>query len=181
MSSPKSLPPNYNQSDRRNLLPQDKLDTDSIEHLESLGPAVWAPLIACSTPTAPAAGLLDWLCDINWPVAYPITQLLLTCVNDLDNREKCGHYLVDAVSELFMIEDDWEWIYWVLAYVVCKIEDKEYVKREFGDSLKAMRDRAPKQDEEDWGFKEEIAGCLGEEKVGDEERLANTKTQDVGG
>jgi hypothetical protein len=160
--------PNYNQTDRSNLMPKHKSDTDSLSHLASLGPSIWAPLIARGTASAPASGLLDWVCDINWPVAYPITQLLLTCVNDADHRSKYGRYLVNAVNDLFTAEDDWDWIYWVLVHVVCEIDDKEYVKREFGESLRAMGERVPVEEEKNWEFGEQIAECLGRrEKEGD--------------
>jgi hypothetical protein len=175
MSSPR---PNFNQSDHpdhSNLIPQDRSDFDTLDRLISLGPSVWAPL---TPPQASGGGLLCWLADINWPIALPISKLLVSLANDARTREQYGHYLVDSVNELFMTSDDWDWVYWVLVHVVCKIEDEAWRRREFGEGLRALRERVPLQEEKDWGFEKEVTECLGETKLSEQERSQEVEVKD---
>lgn len=52
---------------QQKLLPTNKSDTTAIAHLNTLGVSVIAPLVP---------RLLEWVQDINWPVAEPVIALL---------------------------------------------------------------------------------------------------------
>ncbi|EAT88219.1 hypothetical protein HBI56_123000 [Parastagonospora nodorum] len=142
------------------LMPRDRHDSATLTHLKSLGPSTWAPLIP---PSAPDGGLLHWLEDINWPIARPISKLLVSLADDVDAREQYGHYLVDTVNKLFKSSEDWEWVYYVLVYVVCEVEDKEWARSKFGDGVRGLEGRMRGEEEKEWGFGEYIGKLLEED------------------
>ena len=131
------------------LMPRDRHDFASLTHLQSLGPSAWAPLIP---PSAPDAGLLHWLQDMNWPIARPVSQLLVSLADDADARTQYGHHLVDAVKKLFASSEDWGWVHHVLVYVVCEIADEDWGRDNFRSEVWLLRKRVPEYQERDWGF-----------------------------
>jgi hypothetical protein len=46
--------------------------------------------------------------------------------------------------------------------------------------LRVLRDGVPLQEEENWGFEEEVAECLGEVKLSEQERSQELKVKDSG-
>ncbi|KAH7379320.1 hypothetical protein DE146DRAFT_626107 [Phaeosphaeria sp. MPI-PUGE-AT-0046c] len=169
MSGSPSTPTEPVHRPNLHLLPASKLDEPAIAHLHTLSPSIWAPLIDFNLPLLPSQapvtnehGLICWLADINWPIAYPVSQLLLTLVNDCDKRDKYGDVLVRAVTRVLECVEEWDWLYWTIVHVVDGIEDRGWMRERFGASLKALQGRVPKEEEEDWGFGEVIGRCLGE-------------------
>ncbi|OAL07285.1 hypothetical protein IQ06DRAFT_9393 [Phaeosphaeriaceae sp. SRC1lsM3a] len=158
------------------LLPANKFDEAAIAHLHTLSPFIWTPLIDLNHPLQPGQepilntyGLIDWLADINWPVAHPVSQLLLTLVNDdVSKRDAYGDVLVAAVVRVLENVDEWDWVYWTLVHVVDRIEDRTWMRESFGGSLRRLRERVPRQEEEGWEFAEVISRCLGEDSSADQ-------------
>ncbi|GJM72464.1 hypothetical protein HMSSN036_46800 [Paenibacillus macerans] len=52
----------------RGCLPKDKMDLDSVAHLKTLSSNELIPLLP---------DLIEWLQDINWPVASELSKLLM--------------------------------------------------------------------------------------------------------
>ena len=88
-------------SNRRINLPRDKHDTLAVDQLVELG----YPIIAPALPE-----LLKWLQDANWPVARPISDLLV----------KIGKPVVPLILEVLK-GDDAIWKYWCLECVVRRL------------------------------------------------------------
>lgn len=82
-------------------LPIDKADVATADFLASLPPEAIRPHI-------PA--LLEWLQDMNWPVARPIAAVLA----------KCGLDLVEPIRAILQ-GDDSVWKYW-MASLLCDVE-----------------------------------------------------------
>lgn len=164
-----------------NLLPTSKHDAAAIAYLETLPPSEWSHLVLynSSTPAPPHApqvdrssGLLTWLQDTNWPIATPVSRLLLSLLNnssliddgtDRGARDSHAMILVEAVQRIFRESEDWEWCFHVLLCIVMEIEDKAWMKSMFTVVLREFQERIPARDEEDWAFNEEIRNCLGGE------------------
>lgn len=167
-----STPPNAN------LLPDTRTDEDAVEHLKTLDPQEWTSLILITDAASTRAHdcLLIWLQDINWPIAMPIAKLLLTLVNgSTETRDTHGTVLMDALKWLFeqCPEDDWDWVFWVLAHVVLEIADKVWMREVLGKSLRDLRERVPADVDTDWGFRDLLGECLGgegEEKTSESEK-----------
>ncbi|KAH7087009.1 hypothetical protein FB567DRAFT_57028 [Paraphoma chrysanthemicola] len=134
------------------LLPNDKTDEAAVTHLETLPPSSWASLILIvpSTPhmNSPgplidsSTGLLTWLQDINWPIAYPISRLLLSLINtSTEVREGEGQILVRALKRVFCESEDWDWVHYCSTQIVCEVGDKTWVREEFGACLKGLKER----------------------------------------
>lgn len=96
-------------------LPRDKFDLQCVEALK-------AEPLHLLRPHIPE--LLEWLKDMNWPVARPVAELLANCGNDL----------VEPVRKVLR-GDDAIWKAWVLSELLChttanvRIELQEEVLR----------------------------------------------------
>ncbi|ANT51187.1 DUF5071 domain-containing protein [Mesorhizobium amorphae] len=80
------------------LVPVDKLDTDKASALTALGYPAIEPILP---------QLLEWLQDINWPVAQVLQPLLAGI----------GPPLAPHLRQILRGNDD-IWIYWILVSVV---------------------------------------------------------------
>ncbi|KAH7076811.1 hypothetical protein BKA63DRAFT_411286 [Paraphoma chrysanthemicola] len=156
-------------SSSNRLLPRDKSDEAAVTHLRTLTPSSWTSLILMvpSTPlhNSPgplidsSAGFLPWLQDINWPIAYPISRLLLSLINTSpDLRENEGQFLVRALKRVFCESENWDWVHYCLTQIVCEVTEKVWVRQEFGECLHRLRGRVPGDVEKDW----EIGRTVGE-------------------
>ena len=82
------------------LLPKDKLDVDAVRRLSAKGyPAI--------EPILPA--LLEWMQDLNWPVAQALHPFLVSL----------GEPLAPHIRSILRTDDD-IWKYWVLICVVAE-------------------------------------------------------------
>jgi hypothetical protein len=86
--------------DLRDLLPQDKCDTERAEALVALGFPAVAPVLS---------ELVEWLQDYNWPVAHVLAPFLASL----------GAPLVPQVRDV-LDTDDHVWKYWVLGCIVAE-------------------------------------------------------------
>ncbi|MBV9852871.1 MAG: DUF5071 domain-containing protein [Armatimonadetes bacterium] len=86
--------------DIRGLLPQTKSDTDKAQALVSLGYPAVAPVLP---------ELVEWLQDINWPVAQVLEPFLAGI----------GLPLLPQVRRVLATEDG-TWKYWVLSCLVAR-------------------------------------------------------------
>ncbi|WP_442600763.1 DUF5071 domain-containing protein [Paenibacillus sp. KN14-4R] len=94
-------------------LPKDKHDFDSVTVLNNLGNSKVILLIP---------SLLEWLQDINWPIATEIAKLLL----------KYPEETIPHVKEVLNAKDD-RWKEWCLRYFVMELPDDFII--EFKDEL----------------------------------------------
>lgn len=85
-------------TESNHLIPESKFDFGSIQRLQQLEPQQLIPILP---------ELLVWLQDINWPVAIPMSKILLTVPNEI----------VPHVRDV-LHTDDTEWIEWCLQYIV---------------------------------------------------------------
>ena len=82
------------------LLPADKRDVDAVDRLSAHGYPAVEPLV----PT-----LLEWMQDLNWPVAQALHPFLA----------KLGEPLAPHIRSILRTDDD-VWKYWVLICVVAE-------------------------------------------------------------
>ncbi|TKJ83398.1 DUF5071 domain-containing protein [Paenibacillus sp. CFBP13512] len=85
-------------TESNHLIPETKFDFGAIQRLQQLEPQQLIPILP---------ELLVWLQDINWPVAMPMSKILLTVPNEI----------VPHVRDV-LHTDDTEWIEWCLQYIV---------------------------------------------------------------
>ena len=79
-------------------IPKDKLDTRAVQFAETVGyPAL--------NPVLPQ--LLEWLQDLNWPVALPVAHLLT----------RAGLEIVPPLRQI-LASNDSIWKYWILTALV---------------------------------------------------------------
>ncbi|MEK5185594.1 DUF5071 domain-containing protein [Solibacillus sp. FSL R5-0691] len=83
------------------MIPKDKHDIAAVEFLKAADTEVVIPLLP---------ELLEWVQDMNWPVAEPMVELLLQYPNEL----------TPLVDEVLRGDDDM-WIYWCLVEIVPKL------------------------------------------------------------
>ena len=88
-------------SDRRIILPRDKHDTLAVDQLADLGYPIISPVLP---------DLVKWLQDANWPVAGPISDLLV----------KTGKPVLPLLLEVLK-GNDAIWKYWCLELVVRRL------------------------------------------------------------
>ena len=88
-------------SDRRIILPRDKYDTLAVDQLAELDYPIISPVLP---------DLIKWLQDANWPVARPISDLLV----------KIEKPVVPLLLEVLK-GDDAIWKYWCLELVVRRL------------------------------------------------------------
>ena len=89
------------------LIPKNKFDMDKIDELIRIGYPAYKPILY---------ELLEWIQDINWPVALPLAPLLLEAKEDL----------IPHVIKIFDSDDD-VWKYWVL--FILQDMDTEVIKK----------------------------------------------------
>ena len=83
------------------MIPRDKFDIEAVEHLKKLPSSEVVSLLP---------ELMVWMQDMNWPVAQPVVELLLTFPNEITP-------LIDDV----LAGDDDMWVYWCLVELVPKL------------------------------------------------------------
>ncbi|KAF2760763.1 hypothetical protein EJ05DRAFT_508016 [Pseudovirgaria hyperparasitica] len=188
--------PSLPRPQNTHLVPKDKHDIAAIKNLTTLPAATWTPLILfppthySAQSSAPEIdsrdGLLAWLQDPNWPVAYPTSQLLLgllnggapVCASRVDDgsvgvgkdedvvrlahapTDEDARVLVSVLQWMFRESEDWEWVYSLIVAIVAKIENRERREEWFGDALRAFLRRVPDQEEKEWGFREEVESIV---------------------
>ncbi|MEK4229949.1 DUF5071 domain-containing protein [Solibacillus sp. FSL H8-0538] len=80
------------------MLPKDKFDIQAIEHFKTAPPSQVVPLLP---------ELLTWIQDMNWPVAEPTIELLMTYPTE-----------ITPLVEDVLLGDDDMWKYWCLQRIV---------------------------------------------------------------
>ncbi|KAH7327136.1 hypothetical protein BKA65DRAFT_510022 [Rhexocercosporidium sp. MPI-PUGE-AT-0058] len=117
---------------QRALIPESKIDTEAVERLEPLDSPTLAPLIP---------HLLIWIQDANWPVAWPVIQLL----------QKHPAIVVEPVRKVLRDEagevDDGSWKSNCLSALVAEM-DKEYQIQLKEEILRMAR--SPTKEELEW-------------------------------
>ena len=83
------------------MIPKDKHDIAAVEKLGTMEVESVIPLLP---------QLLEWVQDMNWPIAEPMVELLLHYPNEL----------TPLVEEVLLGDDDM-WIYWCLVAIVPKL------------------------------------------------------------
>ena len=81
-----------------NLCPRNNHDHERVKAVIAAGPVAAEPILEV---------LLGWLQDINYPIAIPIADFLVTV----------GNPLIPHIKKILRSGDEM-WIYWVLQYVV---------------------------------------------------------------
>jgi hypothetical protein len=91
-------------------LPRDKFDFERVNKIKNSDKKDIIPLLP---------GLLEWIQDMNWPIAPEIAEILLTFPKEI----------VPRISNVLSTDDD-IWKFWCLEYLVKKFstEDKELLK-----------------------------------------------------
>jgi hypothetical protein len=80
------------------LLPKDKFDFDKVETLKGLNRGEFISLLP---------ELLEWIQDMNWPIAPKIAELLLDFPNEI----------IPHIRNVFETQDN-EWKFWCLEVLV---------------------------------------------------------------
>lgn len=80
------------------FLPKNKHDFDSVYNLKKMDRTERLPLLP---------GLMEWIQDMNWPIANEVAELLLTFPNDM----------VPLIKEVLATHDD-VWKYWCLEILI---------------------------------------------------------------
>ena len=83
------------------MLPKDKFDVSAVEQLRNVDTQQVIPLLP---------SMLEWIQDMNWPVAKPMVEVLLSYPNEI----------TPLVENVLCSEDDM-WIYWCLVELVPKL------------------------------------------------------------
>jgi hypothetical protein len=83
------------------LIPTNKFDTDKIEQLAKVDRTDIVPLLP---------QLMEWIQDMNWPVATPVLELLVTF------PEEVVPLIKDVIAT-----DDGNWKYWCLRDLVPRL------------------------------------------------------------
>lgn len=99
----------------KDLLPRHKTDDDRVEMIKKMDRDKILPLLP---------GLLEWIQDMNWPVAPSVLELLLTFPEEV----------VPHVQDVLSSDDDnWKWF--ILHFLVIelpvesRVQFKEYLTR----------------------------------------------------
>lgn len=93
-------------------LPTDKHDFDRVHQLKQMERTALLPLLP---------DLMEWIQDMNWPIAREVAELLLTFPNEL----------VPLIKEVLATNDD-VWKYWCLIILVKKLPEdmRKHLKAE---------------------------------------------------
>lgn len=84
-------------------LPRDKYDFERVNQLKKLNRKEFLPLLP---------GLMEWIQDMNWPIAEEVAELLLTFPNEI----------VLLIKEVLATTDD-IWKYWCLIILVKRLPE----------------------------------------------------------
>lgn len=92
----------------KHLLPRHKADTDRVKMIKNMDREQIVPLLP---------DLLEWIQDMNWPVAPSVLELLLTFPKEI----------VPHVQDALSSEDDnWKWF--ILHFLVIKLQVESRVQ-----------------------------------------------------
>ncbi|WP_102272307.1 DUF5071 domain-containing protein [Cytobacillus massiliigabonensis] len=93
-------------------LPTDKHDFDRVHQLKQMERTALLPLLP---------DLMEWIQDMNWPIAREVAELLLTFPNEL----------VPLIKEVLATNDD-VWKYWCLIILAKKLPEdmRKHLKAE---------------------------------------------------
>lgn len=118
------------------MIPRDKFDCSSIEKMYALTDNQMAEIVY---------DLLEWIQDINWPVAQKLIPVLL------ERENLIFPYIIDILNK-----DDYTWKYCVLDFLIpnFSITHKEQLK---GNILKLIND--PNNDEDTIALREIAIEC----------------------
>lgn len=98
------------------LLPRHKSDNDRVEMIKKMDRDKILPLLP---------NLLEWIQDMNWPVASSVLELLLTFPEEI----------VPYVQDVLTSSDDDNWKWFILHYLVIelpkesRVQFREYLTR----------------------------------------------------
>lgn len=118
------------------LIPRDKMDTDRAEAAVAAGYPAVAPIVP---------DLLEWLQDMNWPVANVLAPFLASI----------GEPLVPHIRHIFETDDEL-WKYWM---IVAILRDSPTVAAAFRDDLVRIAS-APTEREAEEGLDERAQDTL---------------------
>lgn len=82
-------------------LPRDKHDFERVNQLKNLSREELVLLLP---------GLMEWVQDMNWPIAEEVSELLLTCPDEI----------IPLIKDVLVTNDD-IWKYWCLIILVEKL------------------------------------------------------------
>ncbi|KXH86078.1 DUF5071 domain-containing protein [Sporosarcina sp. HYO08] len=88
----------FNTNTSEKYLPRNKYDFSRVNHLKSMNRSELSFLLP---------GLMEWIQDMNWPIATEVAELLLTFPNEI----------VPLVKDVLDTNDD-VWKYWCLECLV---------------------------------------------------------------
>ena len=96
----------------KEYLPRDKHDMERVKDLKNLSREEILPLLP---------GLMEWIQDMNWPIAAEVASLLLTYPDEI----------VPLIKDVLGTDDD-VWKYWCLIKLVDKLPEKskEFFKKD---------------------------------------------------
>lgn len=86
-------------------LPRDKHDFERVNELKKWDKSELVPLLP---------NLLEWIQDINWPIANEVAELLLTVPKDI----------IPLIQRVFKTTDE-IWKYWCLEVLVKRLSDED--------------------------------------------------------
>ncbi|MCM3702483.1 DUF5071 domain-containing protein [Paenibacillus macerans] len=92
----------------RGYLPKDKMDLEGVAHLKTLSSNELIPLIP---------DLIEWLQDINWPVASELSKLLMPMEDEL----------IPHIKEIVNSNDS-QWKYCILSNLVRNFTTRNKVR-----------------------------------------------------
>lgn len=85
-------------------LPRNKYDSERVSQLKNMNRNERLPLLP---------GLMEWIQDMNWPIAAEVAELLLNCPNEI----------VPLIKDVFITDDD-IWKYWCLEVLVKRLPEE---------------------------------------------------------
>lgn len=89
--------------DYAEYLPRNKHDFERVNQLKNLNRKEFLHLLP---------GLMEWIQDMNWPIAEEVSELLLTCPDEI----------VPLIKEVLATNDD-VWKYWCLIILVKRLPE----------------------------------------------------------
>jgi len=99
-----------NKGDILSLVPKNKFDDSKLDVIDGLSDSEMQIIIK---------ELFEWTKDINWPIAIPL-------MNILKKREQLS---IPCLKNILMSRD-WEWIEWILKYLVSNFSDSYIMQLE---------------------------------------------------
>jgi hypothetical protein len=122
------------------LIPKHKHDFETLDLLKEID-------IASLTPIYP--DLLSWLQDINWPIAPKLSEIL----------SGAGKLIVPEIKKILQGEDA-VWKYWILLYLVKKLDQEVFDLLQDDILLLAERPNALDNKEEVNVAAQEVLTCF---------------------